>query len=101
MEEHYLHTLELNKVLERLANHTAFSVSLEKALALRPATELVEVLRRQAATAEACHLLNLKPNFSVGGARDIRTQLQRASVGALLTPDELLLMHLPSAAAAR
>lgn len=92
MEEHYLQTLELNKVLERLAEQTAFSVSRQKALDLRPATELGEVLRRQAATAEACRLLDLKPNFTIGGARDIRVQLQRASVGALLTPEELLLV---------
>jgi len=92
MEEHYLQTLELNKVLDRLAGQTAFSVSNERALALRPATEMVEVLRRQSATAEARRLLDLKPNFSVGGARDIRAHLQRASIGALLTPDELLLV---------
>jgi len=92
VEEHYLQTLELNKVLERLAEQTAFSVSRQKALDLRPATELGEVLRRQAATAEACRLLDLKPNFTIGGARDIRVQLQRASVGALLTPEELLLV---------
>ena len=92
MEEHYLETLELNKVLELLAGHTAFPVSHEKALALRPATDLAEVLRRQAATAEARRLLDLKPNFSIGGARDIRAHLRRASVGAILIPDELLLV---------
>ncbi len=92
MEEHYLETLELNKVLDRLAGHTSFSVSREKAIALRPATEMTEVLRRQAATRDARRLLDLKPNFSIGGARDIRSQLQRASVGALLSPEELLLV---------
>ena len=92
MEEHYLQTLELNKVLERLARHTSFAVSHEKALALRPATEMPEVMRRQMGTQEARRLLDLKPSFTVGGARDIRAQLQRASVGALLMPDELLLV---------
>jgi DNA mismatch repair protein MutS2 len=90
MEEHYLQTLELNKVLEKLAGHTSFSVSDEMAIALRPATEMMEVLRRQTATEEARKLLDLKPNFSIGGARDIRAQLQRADIGALLMPDELL-----------
>ncbi len=92
MEEHYLQILELNKVLEKLAHHTSFSVSHEKALALRPATDMPEVMRRQAGTQEARRLLDLKPNFTVGGARDIRSQLQRASVGAVLMPDELLLV---------
>ena len=92
MEERYLETLELNKVLEQLAGHASFSVSHEKALALRPAAGMTEVLRRQTATHEARRLLDLKPNFSIGGARDIRPQLQRASVGALLTPEELLLV---------
>ena len=92
MEETYLHTLELNKVLDRLAGHTSFSLSQEKAVALRPATEPIEVMRRQAATQEARRLLELKPNFTIGGARDVRTHLQRASVGAVLMPDELLLV---------
>src|SRR5512138_2123780 len=92
MEENYLQTLELNKVLDRLAGHTSFSVSHEKATALRPATEMPEVLRRQTATQEARRLLDLKPNFTIGGARDIRTHLQRAAVGSILMPDELLLV---------
>ena len=82
MEEHYLHTLELNKVLAMLAGHASFALSQEKALALRPATDMGEALRRQTATWEARRLLDLKPSFSVGGARDIRTQLKRATVGA-------------------
>src|SRR5512146_1281298 len=92
MEESYLQTLELNKVLDRLGGYTSFSVSHEKAIGLRPAIEMVEVLRRQAATPEARRLLDLKPNFSIGGARDTRAHLQRASVGAVLMPDELLLV---------
>lgn len=92
MEEHYLRTLELNKVLDRLAGHTAFSLSSEKATGLRPSTDPAEVQRRLEATHEARRLLDLKPSFSVGGARDIRTHLQRAAVGALLTPDELLMV---------
>ncbi len=92
MEESYLQTLELNKVLERLAGYTSFPVSHEKAVALRPASEMPEVLLRQSATQEARRLLDLKPNFTIGGARDIRAQLQRAGVGALLMPDELLLV---------
>ncbi|HEX9014993.1 MAG TPA: endonuclease MutS2 [Chloroflexota bacterium] len=92
MEESYIQTLELTKVLERLASHAAFSVSQEKALALRPSDDMVEVLRRQSAAAEARRLLDLKPNFTIGGARDIRQHLQRASIGAVLMPDELLLV---------
>lgn len=92
MEEHYLQTLELNKVLDRLAGQTAFSLSADKASGLRPSTDPAEVHRRQEATREARRLLDLKPSFSVGGARDIRTHLQRAAVGALLTPDELLMV---------
>ncbi|HZK66475.1 MAG TPA: endonuclease MutS2, partial [Chloroflexota bacterium] len=92
MEEHYLQTLELNKVLALLAGHASFALSQEKALDLRPAAEMGEALRRQTATWEARRLLDLKPSFSVGGARDIRTQLQRAVVGALLSPDELLMV---------
>ena len=48
--------LELDKVLARLARHTAFSASRELALALEPTGELAAARRRQAATSEARQL---------------------------------------------
>ncbi len=83
-------TLELNLVLDRLASYTAFSASREIALALRPLPDLEAVRRRQEVTSEASLLLSLKPELSIGGARDVRSQVDTAAHGAVLEPDELL-----------
>ena len=85
-----LHTLEFPKILEQLAGYTAFAASHELALALRPTTDLAEVQRRQRATSEARRLMDLKPNISIGGARDVRDLVRRANIGAALEPPEFL-----------
>ncbi len=85
-----LHTLEFPKILEQLAGYTAFAASQELALALRPTTDLAEVQRRQRATSEARRLMDLKPNISIGGARDVRDLVRRANIGAALEPPEFL-----------
>ncbi len=86
----HLNTLEFPKILERLARHADFSASKELALALMPAFYLSEVEERQAETREARRLLSVKPGLSIGGARDVRPLLQRASRSAALLPAELL-----------
>ncbi len=83
-------TLELNLVLQHLASCTAFSASREKALALQPLTELEAVRRRQAETSEACLLLSIQPDVSIGGARDVRAQVDAAAHGAVLEAADLL-----------
>jgi len=90
MDEKALHTLEFPKVLERLARHTAFSLSAERAREVRPAPSLAEALRLLGETGEARRLLKDQPQTSIGGARDIRTSLENASRGLALTPPELL-----------
>jgi DNA mismatch repair protein MutS2 len=90
MDSKDLEALELPKVLERLAARTAFSASRELALALRPASELAEARRRQQETAEARRLLELRPELSIGGARDIRPRAVAAARGAALEPADLL-----------
>jgi DNA mismatch repair protein MutS2 len=86
----HLNTLEFPKILERLARHADFSASKELALALMPAFYLSEVQERQAETREARRLLSVKPDISIGGARDVSPLLQRASRSAALLPAELL-----------
>jgi DNA mismatch repair protein MutS2 len=82
--------LELDKVLVRLAAHTAFSASEALALALEPTADVAEARRRQAATAEARQLRALRPTLTVGGAHDVQPLLRRAAVGGTLQPTELL-----------
>ncbi|MCX7861099.1 MAG: endonuclease MutS2 [Chloroflexus sp.] len=82
--ESSLHTLEFDAIRERLAHYTAFSASRELALSLTPATDLAEVRRRQALTAEARLLLEEWPEMSIGGARDVRRAAQHAARGGIL-----------------
>jgi DNA mismatch repair protein MutS2 len=89
MDEKTLKTLEFDKILVRLASFTDFPASHEKALDLRPSPDLVEARYRQALTQEARLLLDTQ-EVSVGGARDVRTQTDRASHGVVLDPNELL-----------
>src|SRR5919202_7065389 len=82
--------LEFDKVRARLAELTSFSAGRELALALEPTADFTEAERGQAGTAEALNLADLKPDLGLGGARDIRPQVGRAALGAMLLPDELL-----------
>ena len=85
-----LTTLEYPKVIERLAQETAFSASRELALALEPSNDFGIVQRRQAFTDEARRLLDLRPDAGVRGARDVRAQTRAAERGKTLAPAELL-----------
>ena len=55
-----------------------------------PTPQLEEARRRQAGTAEALKLPGLRPGLHLGGVHDIRPLAERAKVGGLLGPDELL-----------
>ncbi len=90
MDDKSRHTLELPKILARLAEHAAFSASKELALALTPTSDGAEVARRQRETTEARSLLDNKPGLSIGGARDTRDYVRRALIDAVLEPKELL-----------
>jgi DNA mismatch repair protein MutS2 len=90
MDEKTLRILEFSKILDRLADYTAFAVSAEKARALRPTTDLEEARRRQAVTGEAVQILIVRPDLSIGGARDIRAAVDMAHHGGVLEPQELL-----------
>ena len=84
-----LHTLEFDKILDRLAENTDFPVSAEKALALEPSADIVEARYRLTLTSEARLLLDTQ-DVTIGGARDIRMVVDRARHGVILDPNELL-----------
>lgn len=90
LEAHHWNTLELPKVLAKLARYTAFSASTELALALEPSTFADVVQQRLAATREARSLLTTRGDLSVGGVHDVRPLAENALRGArLLVPDLL------------
>jgi DNA mismatch repair protein MutS2 len=90
MDDKTLETLEYPKILERVAAYASFAPTVEKATALRPTSDLLEAQRRQAETREAFQLLVTTPDLTIGGARDVREQVDLASHGAVLTPVDLL-----------
>ncbi|MCI0476482.1 MAG: hypothetical protein L0Y55_09565, partial [Anaerolineales bacterium] len=58
MNPKYLRVLEFDKILARVATHTAFSASAELAHALVPATAPEQIARWQGETTEALALLD-------------------------------------------
>lgn len=90
MNDKYLATLEYFEIIERLANHCAFSASKELAMQLRPSTDPSEVRERLIETDEAKALLSTLSDITVGGAHDVRPLAQHAALWATLEPAELL-----------
>jgi DNA mismatch repair protein MutS2 len=90
MDEKSLDTLEFDKILDRLADYCSFNASAELAHALRPTAIVEEALRRQAETTEARIMLTTRPETTIGGARDVRSQAEAASRNTLLLTSDLL-----------
>ncbi|MFC1936268.1 endonuclease MutS2 [Chloroflexota bacterium] len=90
MDDKTLHTLEFDKVLARLEEFTAFSASAERVQGLRPSDNHHTARRSLAEVSEARLLLDLKPETTIGGARDIRELADGAARGKVLTPSDLL-----------
>ena len=82
--------LEFPKIIERLADLCGSPGGRELALELTPSTDIDEVRRRLAATAEAIALDRLKPHFRMGQAPELSAQLLAASRGAVLPTADIL-----------
>lgn len=90
MDPRHWQTLELPKILDRLASYTSFSAGAERARSLAPTTDPIEVRSRLETTAEARALLSSRPQTSLGGARDVRPLVEAARRGVTLAPRDLL-----------
>ena len=90
MDTKSLHTLELPKILDRLATYCAFSGGVGLARQLAPTTDLAEARRWLQETSEARKLLSVKTDVSIGGARDVRQFAANAAIGSVLWPTEIL-----------
>ena len=95
-----LRVLEFSAVCERLAGLCASALGREAALALRPSPALEAAARAQRETSEARALAELGNGLPVSGIRDIRDPVHRASIGGVLSIQELLDVR-DTAAAAR
>ncbi len=90
MNEKTLQTLELNKVLDRLADYCTFSAGANLARELFPTTDYDEAVTWQRETAEARTLFENRQNVSLGGARDVRDAAIQATRGIVCEPQTLL-----------
>jgi DNA mismatch repair protein MutS2 len=81
--------LELPAITGRLATASSTELGAERARALLPATELADVVVRQALTAEAVALLDAARDPSLAGIADVREAAARADRDGMLGPQEL------------
>jgi DNA mismatch repair protein MutS2 len=85
-----LRTLEFDKVMAAVSGYAGFSAGRQRIEELLPLTGLAEVETRQEQVAEACQLLDSRPNVTIGGSRDVRDSAKRAAIGSVLRAEELL-----------
>jgi DNA mismatch repair protein MutS2 len=90
MDQKTHHTLEFDKVRQRLADYTSFSAGRQLALDLLPTTERLTAVLWQTQTAEARELLDSHSDITIGGARDVRRYADNSLRGFTLRGEELL-----------
>ena len=88
--EKSIHTLELPRVLELLADQAVTEEGKQRCLALRPMTDAGDVRRAQAETTAAVTMMTVRGTPSFSGVKPVRASLQRADMGGSLNTRELL-----------
>ena len=88
--EKSIQTLELPKVLEKLAEQAATQEGKERCLALRPLTDADDVQRSLDETSAAVQMTALRGSPSFAGVKPVAPSLQRAQMGGALNTRELL-----------
>jgi DNA mismatch repair protein MutS2 len=89
MDTHTLELLEFSKIRDLVAARAACSLGKAAALRIEPSIEPAEIHNRQALTSEMVEALGSGLRPPLGGLHDIRHQVRRAQVGAVLEPEEL------------
>jgi DNA mismatch repair protein MutS2 len=91
ISEKTLETLELHKILERVARHTSFSASTELVLDMQPTVDIDEAKTWNEEVAEARVILEENENrLNMGGVRDVRDVAIQAQRGAMIDASVLL-----------
>ena len=88
--EKSLYKLELDQVLEQLAQCAGSSEGKEKCRQLRPTSDLEDVQSLLDETTAASNLCTKKGNPGFGDVKDVSASLERADMGGSLQPKELL-----------
>lgn len=90
MEEHTLRVLEFGKVISKLQDQAACALGREVAGLSYPTSDLEAARKKQQETSEARSILQYEGNIPLGGIEDVRHQVERAAIEALLQPHDLL-----------
>ena len=90
MNEHSLHVLEFDKIIDRLMRYASFEPGKERISAWRPTNDLGEARLWLQETEEARRLLSQQPDLHLGGVHDLRPWLAQAERGGVLAPNDLL-----------
>jgi len=90
MDPRTLRVLEFDKIRDRLARFTSFSLGAERARALLPTDDIRLAQEWLAETAEARRLLEEKSDIYIGGVHDLRPQVEQALRGSPLLPTDLI-----------
>lgn len=88
--EKSIQKLELNLVLEQLAQCAGSTDGKAACLSLKPVSDLETVLQLLNETSAASDLCTVKGNPGFSDARDVSASLERAELGGCLQPKELL-----------
>ena len=90
MNQKVLHTLEYNKILERLSEYAACEDTRSRCLTLEPVTDLAAINELQQTTADALSRLYKNSGISFAGIHNISASLKRLDIGGSLNTTELL-----------
>ena len=90
MNEKVLHTLEFNKIKDRLMDCASSQEGRKLIQALLPSTNLEEIDRNLAETDAAMLRIGLYGTLSFSGVKDVRDSLKRLEIAASLSAAELL-----------
>lgn len=85
-----LKTLEYNKIKEMLLNYAVSPMAKEKVNELIPINDIGQIEQWQAETTDAVSMILRKGRLPLGGLKDIKNSLKRASMGGALNIEELL-----------
>ena len=92
MNEKALHTLEYDKMIQKLTGYAVSPMAKERAAALKPSSAMSDIILWQQETSEATSMVLRKGSPSFGGFREIRPQLKRAAMAGMLSIAELMAM---------
>ena len=88
--EKSMHTLELDRVLQLLAENCVTAEGKEQAAGIQPSSDPEEVRQLLQETTDACHMVELKGTPALRDVKEVKASLERADRGGSLNTVELL-----------